>query len=200
MIPRYLKIAVGVLLGGVLIMGFYVWRMRGNAAQTEAVVSEKRAVAPPVTGPTEPVTLYVADDQSGTLRPQSARIPLPEGRQQRAEELLRALVGIYVQKNSPHVLAAGAEVREVYIVDPGLAVIDINSAFVEGHRSGILVEELTVASLVETLAGNIPGINRVRIVVDGKQRATLAGHADVSDTYDTSAVARVAEQLASTSQ
>jgi hypothetical protein len=36
--------------------------------------------------------------------------------------------------------------------------------------------------------------------VDGKQRATLAGHADVSDTYDTSAVARVAEQLASTSQ
>jgi hypothetical protein len=200
MIPRYLKIAVGVLLGGVLIMGFYVWRMRGNAAQTEAVVSEKRAVAPPVTGPTEPVTLYVADDQSGTLRPQSARIPLPEGRQQRAEELLRALVGIYVQKNSPHVLAAEAEVREVYIVDPGLAVIDINSAFVEGHRSGILVEELTVASLVETLAGNIPGINRVRIVVDGKQRATLAGHADVSDTYDTSAVARVAEQLASTSQ
>jgi spore germination protein GerM len=200
MIPRYLKIAVGVLLGGVLIMGFYVWRMRGNAAQTEAVVSEKRAVAPPVTGPTEPVTLYVADDQSGTLRPQSARIPLPEGRQQRAEELLRALVGIYVQKNSPHVLAAEAEVREVYIVDPGLAVIDINSAFVEGHRSGILVEELTVASLVETLAGNIPGINRVRILVDGKQRATLAGHADVSDTYDTSAVARVAEQLASTSQ
>jgi spore germination protein GerM len=200
MIPRYLKIAVGVLLGGVLIMGFYVWRMRGKAAQMEAVVSDRRAVAPPVTGPTEPVTLYVADDQSGTLRPQSARIPLPEGRQQRAEELLRALVGIYVQKNSPHVLAAEAEVREVYIVDPGLAVIDINSAFVEGHRSGILVEELTVASLVETLAGNIPGINRVRILVDGKQRATLAGHADVSDTYDTSAIAGVAQQLASTSQ
>jgi hypothetical protein len=181
-------------------MGFYLWRMRGRAAQTETVVSDKRAVAPPVTGPTEPVTLYVADDESGTLRAQSARIPLPGGRQQRAQELLRAVVGIYVQRNSPHVLAEGAEVREVYIVDPGLAVIDINSAFVEGHRSGVLVEELTVSSLVQTLAGNIPGINRVKILVDGKERPTLAGHTDISDTYDTSAVARLAQQLASTSQ
>lgn len=200
MIPRYLKIAVGVLLASVLLMGAYLWRMRGRATQTETRVSDKRAVAPPVAGPTEQVTLYVADDTSGVLRRQAARIPLPGGRQQRAQELLRAVLGIYAQKNSPHALGAGADIRDVYIVDPGLAVIDINSAFVNGHRSGVLVEELTVASLIQTLASNIPGISRVRILVEGKERDTLAGHADLSIAYDTGAVARLAEQLASTSQ
>jgi spore germination protein GerM len=97
-------------------------------------------------------------------------------------------------------LGVGADIRDVYIVDPGLAVIDLNSAFVDGHRSGVLVEELTLASLVQTLAGNIPGINRVRILVEGKQRTTLAGHVDLSNAYDTSAVARLSQELASTPQ
>lgn len=200
MIPRHLKIAVGILLAGVLFMGFYLWRMRRRAGENDTHIVDKGAVAPPVAGPTEQVTLYLADDSSGTLRPQSARIPLPGGRQQRAQELLRAALSVYLQKNSPHPLGAGAEVRDVYIVDPGLAVIDVNTAFADGHRSGVLVEELTVASLVQTLAGNIPGINRVKILVEGKERPTLAGHADLSNAYDTSSVARALEQLSSAAQ
>ena len=134
------------------------------------------------------------------MRPQSARIPLPAGRQQRAEELLRALVDIYLGESAPHRLARGAEVRNVYLVNPGLAVIDTDSAFADGHRSGILEEELTVASLVETLSANIPGITRVKILVDGKERETLAGHADLSGFYDVSAVGKMAEQMQSASQ
>ena len=94
MIPRYLKIAVGVLFAGVLLMGAYLWHMRGKAAQTETRTADKRPVAPPVAGPTEQVILYVADDDPGILRTESARIPLPGGRQQLAEELLRAVVSI----------------------------------------------------------------------------------------------------------
>lgn len=200
MIPRHFKIAIGILLTGILLMGFYLWRMRGRATENENRVADKRAVAPPVAGPTEQVTLYLAIDDPGVLRTQGIRIPLPGGRQQRAQELLRALITNYLQKNSQHPLGAGAEVRDVYIVDPGLAVIDVNSAFADGHRSGVLVEELTVASLVQTLAGNLPGINRVKILVDGKDRPTLAGHADLSNAFDTASVARMAEQLADASQ
>ena len=77
---------------------------------------------------------------------------------------------IFVARSGP-----GSEIRDVYLVDPGLAVIDVNDAFADGHRSGILVEELTVASLVQTLATGIPGINRVKILVGGRERETLAG-------------------------
>jgi len=198
MIPRHLKLAMAALLLGVLLMGVYLWRMGHQTTESESHVADKSPVAPPVAGPTEQVTLYLADEESGALRAQAARIPLPGGRQQRAQELLRAVVSRYLQKDSRHPLATGAEVRDVYIVDPGLAVIDLNSAFADGHRSGVLVEELTVASLVQTLAGNIPGINRVKILVEGKERPSLAGHVDLTNPFDTSSISRMVDQLANT--
>ncbi len=60
----------------------------------------------------------------------------------------------------------------------------------------MLVEELTVASLIHTVSANTPGILRVKILVDGKERDTLAGHADISDFYDVTAVNQLATQLA----
>src|SRR5262249_3032025 len=140
MIPRHLIIGVAAMLTLSLAMGIYVWRMRRRVVSRESAINT-RAVAPPVSGPTEQVALYVAYDDPGLLRAQPTRIPLPAGRQERAEELLRALVSLYLDKSSPHPLSAGAEVRNVYLVDPGLAVVDVNSAFADRHRSGVLVEE-----------------------------------------------------------
>ena len=59
-------------------------------------------------------------------------------------------------------------------------------------------EELTLTSLIHTVSANIPGILKVKILVDGKERETLAGHADLSDFYDVTAVNQLALQLQST--
>jgi hypothetical protein len=198
MVPRHFFIALSVLLGAVLGMGIYAWHMRGRAAATPVASVDTRPVIPPVAGNTERVTLFVAYDDIGVLHAQSAQIPLPSVRQQRAEELLRALITLYLDKSSPHPLPPGSDIRSVYLVDPGLAVIDINAAFADGHRSGVLVEELTVASLIQTLSANIPGILKVKILVEGKQRDTLAGHADLSNFFDVSEVNQLASQLQST--
>jgi hypothetical protein len=188
MIPRHLAIAVSVLLVAVFAMSLYAWHMRGRAAATPTLATDIGAVVAPVAGATERVTLFVADDELGILRAQSAQIPMPGVRQQRAEEVLRALIALYLDKSSPHPLPPGSEIRSVYLVDPGLAVIDVNAAMADGHRSGVLVEELTVASLLETLSANVPGILKVKILVEGNQRQTLAGHADLADFFDIAAV------------
>jgi hypothetical protein len=195
MIPRHLIIGVTVLLVITLGMSVYVWRMRSRVDRSESSATNTQPVAPPVSGATEQVTLYVAYDDAGVLRPKPVRIPLPTGRQERAAELLRALLNLYLDKFSPHPLGAGSEIRDVYLVDPGLAVIDLNAAFADSHRSGVLVEELTVVSLVETLSANIPGITRVKILVEGNERDTLAGHADLSNFYDVPAITQVVAQL-----
>jgi len=194
MIPRSFFIALSVLLLAVLSMSIYAWYMRGRAAGPLAS-SDTRPVVPLVAGPTERVTLFVAYDDVGVLHAQSAQIPLPSVSQQRAEELLRALLALYLDKSSPHPLPQGSDIRSVYLVDPGLAVIDINAAFADGHRSGVLSEELTVASLIQTLSANIPGILKVKILVEGKERETLAGHADLSNFFDVSAVNQLTAQL-----
>jgi hypothetical protein len=195
MIPRHLQIAVAVLVVAALGLSIYAWHMRKTVAATPVAPIDTRPLAPPVTGPTEKVVLYVAHDDDGTLRAEAAQIPMPSGRQQRAEELARALISLYLEKNSPHVIGAGTEVRSVFLVDPGVAVIDMNGAFADSHRSGVLVEELTVASLIHTITANTPNILRVKILIDGKERETLAGHADLSSFYEVAAVDQLASQL-----
>lgn len=195
MIPRHLMIAVGVLAAAALGLTIYALHMRKVATVTPPTAADNRLLAPPVAGPTERVVLFVAHDDDGTLRAESALIPMPSGRQQRAEELLQALLTIYLDKSSPHVLGPGSEIRSVYLVDPGVAVIDVNAAFADTHRSGMLVEELTVASMIQTVATNTPAIVKVKILVDGHERDTLAGHADLSSYYDVAAVNQLATEL-----
>lgn len=197
MIPRHLLIGVVFLLLGAFGLTIYAFRMRGRVTQASSGATDVRPVAPPAQGPTERVTLYIAWDDAGVLHPQTVNIPLPAARQQRAEELLRALVSNYLDKNSTHPIPAGSEIRAVYLVEPGLAVIDLNPIFANGHRSGVLEEELTVTSLIQTLTANLPGILKVKILVDGKERDTLAGHADLSTFYDAAAVSQLVQEMQS---
>src|SRR2546422_11354235 len=157
MIPRHLAIAVAVMFAVTIGMSVYIWRTRRMVPTEPAAYSHP--VAPPVEAPTEEVTLYVAHDDIGALRAQTARIPLPSGRQERAEELLRALLRLYLGPSSSHPLPVGAEVHDVYLVDPGLAVIYVYFAFVNRQRYCILVEELTIASQARTVSVKIPGCN-----------------------------------------
>ena len=195
MIPRHLMIGMAVMIAAAMGLGVYAWHIRSGVGARESLSTSSQPVAPPVSGPTEQVTLFVAYDDPGSLRAKAVRIPLPAGRQERALEVLRALINIYLDKSSLHALPAGSEIRDVYLVEPGLAVIDLNPIFADNHSSGVLVEELTVASLVQTLATNVPGLTRVKILVDGKERDTLAGHLDLTDFFDVGAMGTLVAQL-----
>ena len=195
MIPRQFYITVTMLFELTIAMSVYVWQLRRREIKSPRLTEKTEHVSPPTSGPMEQVTVYVAYDNPGELREKSISIPLAAGRQQRAEGLLRGLMSLYTAKESTHPLAAGAEIRQLFLVDPGLAVIDVNSAFVEGQVSGVLAEELTITSLVQTLSTNMPGLTRVKILVDGKEQETLAGHADLTGFYDVQQIAEVAKQL-----
>ncbi len=184
-----------VLLAVLGLAGNYAYRLKRKAQENQQQLSDTRPVAPPVAGPTEHVTLYVASDEQGMLLKQDAAVTLPAERSERARQVLRALLGVYLEKSSPHPIGPGADIKDVYLLDNGLAVIDTNAEFAEGHRSGILVEELTVGSLVETLGANIPGVSRVKILVDGKERETLAGHADLYAIYDVVLMAQLRKDV-----
>ncbi|MEO6982545.1 MAG: GerMN domain-containing protein, partial [Edaphobacter sp.] len=64
-----------------------------------------------------------------------------------------------------------------------LAVVNLRSAFVENHPSGIQVEELTLLSIIGTLHAAFPQLTEICFLVDGQPRDTLAGHADLTHTY-----------------
>lgn len=194
MIPRHVQIAVVMLLVGVFAGGFYLLHLKGQAEEHARRAADNRPLAPPVSGTPEKVDLFIAYDEDGVVRRREASVPLPVEPNLRARELLRALVGEYLKQPSPHPLGDGADIRDVYFVGD-LAVVDLNAAFAETHRSGVLTEELTLISLVQTLSANVPGIARVKVLVDGRERETLAGHADLLSFYDVYAVDKLVKEM-----
>jgi len=66
---------------------------------------------------------------------------------------------------------------------PELAIVNLTSNFVASHPSGLEAETLTVLSICGTIHANLPRVTEVRFLVDGQQRPTLAGHADLTRTY-----------------
>jgi Sporulation and spore germination len=193
MIPRHLKVTGLLLVAALLGAGLYLARLQHSDRPVASQL--EKPVTPPVAGPPERVTLYVADDAATSVRSTYVSIPLPSEPSERAKEILRALLARYTDPDSPHPLAAGADVNSVFLVNGVLGVVDLNAAAANEHRSGVLVEELTVVSIVQTLAANVPGLNRVKLLVDGKERETLAGHADLIDFYDVGSVSRLVMQM-----
>jgi len=76
---------------------------------------------------------------------------------------------------------------------PELAVVNLSGTFAASHPSGIETETLTVLSICATLHANLPRVQSVRFLIDGKQQDTLAGHADLTRTYLTSQAAPAEE-------
>ena len=177
-------------------LAFYALHLRNRVAQEERMMAEQaQVVFPPASGPTTSVTLYVASDSSGTLSRVQENIALPQERSERARTILRALLNKYLQSDSPHPLGKGSDVRDVFLLGSDTAVVDTSPAFADAHPAGVLVEELTIASIVNTLNANDQQITRVKILVDGKERDTLAGHADLRRFYQVNGIGQMMKEV-----
>lgn len=195
MIPRRLLIALGVLVVFSILLTNYAFRLKRRVEDPERLRVYTRPVAPPGTGPAQAVTIWVAYDVDGTLRSREVQASLPAEPSERAKHVLRLLFAAYLERRSPHPIGDGADVRDVYRLDDNTLVVDLNGPFADQHRSGVFVEELTVLSMLESLSQNVPNLARVKFLVDGKERETLAGHADFRSYYDVALANQTAKGL-----
>lgn len=186
MVPRNLAITIVILLAALAGMGLYGLHLRRQAVELLKTNANTKPVAAPVSGPTEQVTVFIPDDDHGTLSQRTVVAALPSDPTLRAREVLHVLISQWQESDSTHPIGNNADVNEVFLVDNGkTAVVNVNAAFADEHRSGIMVEELTMAALAHTLGANIGGIQQMKLIVDGRERETLAGHANLMDFYPT---------------
>jgi len=181
-----------IMFAGLLViaaaLGFYAYYLKNRVKQEEQRLAQQPQIAAPASGPATPVRLFLASDADATLKGTQVRLPLPEERSERLRAVLRALFNTYLQPSSGHPIGANSDVLDVFLVADDTAVVDTSTSFADSHPSGVLAEELTIASIVTTLNANDAHIHRVKILVDGKERETLAGHADLRRFYNTSEI------------
>jgi len=199
-IPRYQKILFVILLLASLGMGFKLWQLRDRAHQRLLAGEASAPTAAPVVAPAEQATLVVANDMDNALVPQIHSLPLPADPGARARAVLGKLLDLYAEPDSTHPVPGGAlSVAQVFLMPaPGanrssnagdqVAVVNLTGSFAASHPSGLEAESLTVLSICATLRANLPSVTEVRFLVDGQERPTLAGHADLTRTYLTGEV------------
>jgi hypothetical protein len=137
--------------------------------------------------------MMIANDMDGSIQPATLNVALPLDANARAHVILQHLIVNYARPNSKHPIAANKGVNEIFfmtlpleanqVVPNTMAVVDLSASFVDAHPSGIEPETLTLLSIIGTLHANFPQVSQVRFLVDGQQRDTLAGHADLTRVY-----------------
>jgi hypothetical protein len=194
-IPRYQKILFAVLLVASLVMGGVLWQLRQRAHRRLLAGEDSAPTQAPEVAPAEQATLLVANDADGSLLAQARALPLPADPGARARVLLGKLLDLYAAPGAAHPVPGGASgVAQVFLLpvpgpkdpqnpDAELAVVNLTGSFAGSHPSGLETETLTVESICATLHANLPRVTQVRFLVDGQQRPTLAGHADLTRAY-----------------
>ncbi|HEX4074071.1 MAG TPA: GerMN domain-containing protein [Candidatus Acidoferrales bacterium] len=178
-------LAVGVVIGLISLRSLH--RRMKRLAQTEVTEEQARhdLLAPPVSTPTDvPVkaTIFWAGGPD-SLAPIHIELPLSADPVQRSRQLLSALIADPPTPDQ-RTLPADAEVLGFYILPDGTAIADFSDALSTETPSGILSERMAVDSIVKTLANNVPGLHRLKILIHGQEVDTLAGHIDLTGFFD----------------
>ena len=182
MIPRYQRVLFWILIGGIALMAAFLLHGCRQAHKRLTAFNDATPIAAPTPANPEDVTLYLASDSDGSITPTNSQIALPQDPGLRARVLLDHLFAQYALPDSAHPLQPGPAVDDVFLLN-NQAIINLRGSFTDNHPSGVLVEDLTIKSIIGTLHAALPQITEIRFLVDGVPHDTLAGHADLQRTY-----------------
>jgi spore germination protein GerM len=126
------------------------------------------------------VTLFFANAAATRLVEEPRRVSFVAGHSGAlAEAALAALIAGSQRGNAP-VLPAGLATPRVFVAS-ATAYVDM-PAEIQDANYGAAGELLAVYAIVYTV-GRLPEIERVKILIAGAERATLAGHVALADTF-----------------
>jgi len=123
-------------------------------------------------------TLFYGSLDGQALVPLRREVPLAEGVVAQGAQILRAQLAA-APPPLVSVIPKGSSLRAFYVTNRGEAVVDLSREVSMNHPGGSLMESLTVYAIVNAVIANLPGVQRVQLLVDGREVETIAGHIDV---------------------
>jgi spore germination protein GerM len=97
----------------------------------------------------------------------------------RAKQIIADLISGPETESALRALPPTTRLRQVYVMDNGIAYLDFSSDLREGMGGGSMEEILAVYAIVNSVVININEVHRVGILVNGRTVATLNGHLDL---------------------
>jgi hypothetical protein len=166
--------ALGVVLAAV----FGAWALHGRAlkpGESVAADADMGAAELPLFSPDDKpvkINLKGLDPRTGkwadfpvTIRQSKSRL----------NQMKQAVLAFVAQGNRLDI-PAGITVNEVYFTPQEGAVVDVSTAGLTAGSMGFYEELLFIRGLIETLTKNFSEVKQIKLLVNGLDAPTLAGH------------------------
>lgn len=140
--------------------------------------------APPQILSKDNIILYFSSNNEEYLVPEVRQKSLSGPVEGQTLEVIKELIkGSTVQqpdngKGLINVIPDGVRVNGARLGEDGTLFVDFSKELKERHPGGSWAEILTIYSIVDTIIKNFPDIKRVKILIEGEEIETLAGHID----------------------
>jgi spore germination protein GerM len=178
-------IAAGIALLLALSVGSYLFFREAAPPELVEGLAEEPvsfAVATSLSGPTINYKLYFPSPEDGYLRAEPREISIVSD----PVNQMGLVVGELIR--GPHTglvptFPEDTRVKNIFVDHSGIAYVNFTREIQTGFPGGAWTETLTIYSLTNTLSLNFEDIDRVQILVEGREVETLAGHIDTSEPF-----------------
>jgi spore germination protein GerM len=167
-------VLVAALLTWVLFIGLPRWYATSRTPEAPPAATDAT--------PAEPerkikARLFYVSDDGRSLTSVEREVPFGADPGAQAKAILEAQIAPTAEPLLSAV-PSGTKLRAVFIAN-GDAYVDVSGDMISALPGGSLNELLTVYTIVGALTANLPAVNAVQILVDGKEVDTLTGHVDL---------------------
>jgi hypothetical protein len=123
-------------------------------------------------------TLYYGSADGTALIPIRREVLFADGLVPQGREILLAQLQPVGAPNVS-VIPAGTTLRAFHVTPARDAFVDLSTEVSSRHSGGSSAELLSVYAIVNAITANLPTVQRVQILIDGREADTLAGHVDL---------------------
>jgi hypothetical protein len=176
---RRTLVALGLLAAAGALGWAIFWWLPGLVSPSQATRGGAPVEEAPIgSGRTIRATLFYANETGDGLVGVEREVPQADDTAEQARNILDRQ---FEPAPPPliQVVPEATRVRTVFLIEGGVAFVDLTGEVASTHPGGSLDELLTVYAIVDALTVNLPSITSVQILVDGKEVDTLAGHVDL---------------------
>lgn len=181
------QILIGVVIGvAALALG---WVLMTNLSRTLRTIEPDPTADVPAPQQTTPsatpavprikaLLFYASEDGRGLVAVEQ-EVPLAEGTVPQARALVEAQLSTAAPSPLVSTIPAGTTLRGLFVSSRNEAFVDLDATVRDQHPGGSMNELFTVYTIVNAITTNLPDVETVQVLIDGREVDTLAGHVDL---------------------
>jgi len=180
---RPMIISLGIMVVLTVLSVLYLFDVTEMVQSTAGVEDEDTAFGEPeesLYDPTDPPIevrmFFPATNNDVLIRTRTMTIFESAELENQARQIVDTLITGEGSSDLFSQLPPGTRLNQMFISQDGVAYLDFSSELSDNHPGGVLPEQATVYSIVNSLTYNLDGIDQVKILIGGIEKETLAGH------------------------